>query len=98
MSPRHPPATSGKRVPYRAPRDRIEVWTAVGVAIVIVVATATLVWFLRPNRGSSGSGQTPATTAATAAPTATTAAPTDTTAAPASTTAPTDTTAAPSGG
>jgi hypothetical protein len=78
-------------VPYRAPRDRIEVWTAVGVAIVIVVATATLVWFLRPNRGSSGSGQTPATTAATAAPT-------DTTAAPASTTAPTDTTAAPSGG
>ncbi|MET0894729.1 MAG: hypothetical protein ABWY80_02645 [Acidimicrobiia bacterium] len=83
-------ASSGKRVPYKAPRPRRELYTAIAVGVVIFVVTATLVWFLRPNRESAS---TPVNTATvtTEAPTDTTGA-TDTTAAPSDTT-PTDTTA-----
>jgi negative regulator of sigma E activity len=86
-------------VPYRAPRDRRELWTAIAVASAIVIVTASLVWFLRPNRESTSAGDNPdvpAQTMPTVPTTVTTAAPTETTI-PADTT-PTADTAAPAGG
>ena len=90
--------TTVKRVPYKAPRDRRELMTAITVGVLIVVVTATLVWFLRPNRESTSTTSTPSvtvppTTPATDTPLA--GAPTDTTV-PEDTT-PQDTTA-PDGG
>ena len=52
---------------YKAPRDRREVWTAVAVAVAIVVATGILVWFVRPNQDSGSS--TTVTTSPSAAST-----------------------------
>ena len=100
MSPsRSSNPSAAKRVPYKPPRARHELVTAIVVGTVIVVVTATLVWFLRPNRESAS---TPAVTtpASTVAPTDSTAA-TDTTAASSDTTPatePTDTTTAASAG
>ena len=73
---------------WRPPRDRREVVVAVLASLAVIVATATLVWLLRPNRdsGSSSTTDTVATTT-TAAGETTTAPPTT---AP-STTAPTET-------
>ncbi|HEX5586713.1 MAG TPA: hypothetical protein VFZ17_05355 [Acidimicrobiia bacterium] len=100
MSPsRSSRPTTAKRVPYKPPRDRREVVTAITVGVLIVVVTATLVWFLRPNRESTSTPSVPLTSVptSTAVPGDTT--PGDTT--PSDTT-PTDTTAAetapPSGG
>jgi len=96
MSPKSAKSAGpAKRVPYRPPRDRRELWTAIAVATLIVVVTASLVWFVRPNRESAPTAPTPTAPAATAptiAPTASTEAPvTDTT-------APTEDTTAPAGG
>jgi hypothetical protein len=66
MSPRRPAGpTTAKRVPYRAPRDRRELTTAIVVAVLIVVVTASLLWLLRPNRESSEPVITVPTTSAT---------------------------------
>jgi hypothetical protein len=93
---RAPRPSSSKRVPYKPPRDRRELYVAIGVAVLIVVVTATLVWFLRPNRDSGGATETPSITSPTTLPTDTTAAPTDSTTPPTdSTAAPTDSTQAP---
>src|SRR5262249_37153552 len=65
MSPsRATRATTTKRAPSRAPRDRRELWTAIAVASLIVVATFALVWFLRPNRESTSTTDTTTTTSA----------------------------------
>jgi hypothetical protein len=45
---------------WKPPRDRKEVATAVLAALAVIVVTAALVWFLRPNR-NSGSSSTPET-------------------------------------
>lgn len=65
------------REPYKLRRDRREVWTAVGVAVAIVLLTAVLVWILAPSDDSpEPSTSTPAITVPTTAdPTATTTAP-----------------------
>lgn len=73
---------------YKAPRDRREVWTAVVVAVAIVVATGVLVWFVRPNKDSGSSTTVTTATTAPAATSTTVPGATDTTAAPADTTTP----------
>jgi cytoskeletal protein RodZ len=75
---------------WKPPRDRREVLTAVLAGLTVVVITAALVWFLRPNREST---TTPTDTVATSttAPAATTTVPGATTTAPATTSAPTTT-------
>jgi hypothetical protein len=76
---------------WKPPRDRREVLTAVLAGLAVIVVTAALVWFLRPNRdsGSTSTGDTVTTPTTVAGdstlPTETTL-PTDTTVAP--TTAP----------
>ena len=47
---------------WRPPRDPHEVVVAVLASLAVIVATAALVWFLRPNR-DSGSSSTPDTVA-----------------------------------
>jgi len=101
MSPsRSSSPTSAKRVPYKAPRDRRELATAIAVGVLLVVVTATLVWFLRPNRESTSTPSTPLITTTTAATDTTV--PTDTTSAATDSTGPEDTTpqdtTAPDGG
>jgi len=39
-----------RRTPYKAPRDRRELVTAVLCAFAVVVVTAVLVWVFRPNK------------------------------------------------
>ncbi len=68
--------TPTRRGDWRPPRDRKEVLIAVLASLAVIVATATLVWFLRPNRDSGStipsldvtpttvSTPTPSTTAA----------------------------------
>ena len=70
---------------YRAPRDKREIAVAVLASLAVIVVTAALVWFLRPNR-NSGSTSTATTTPTTVAGATTTTLPTATTVAP--TTAP----------
>lgn len=72
---------------WKRPRDRREVVIAVLASLAVIVVTASLVWFLRPNR-DSGTSDTNVTTPSTVPidATTTTALPTDTTVAP--TTAP----------
>jgi hypothetical protein len=78
MSPsRSSSPTSAKRVPYKAPRDRRELATAIAVGVLLVVVTATLVWFLRPNRESTSTPSSPLVTTTTAVTDTTV--PTDTT-------------------
>jgi hypothetical protein len=73
---------------WKPPRDRKEVVTAVLASLAVIVVTAALVWFVRPNRGS-GSTSTPdtVTTPTTGATDSTTTLPT--------TSIPTDGTVAP---
>jgi hypothetical protein len=49
---------------WKPPRDRREVVVAVLASLAVIVVTASLVWFLRPNResGSSPTNDTVATT------------------------------------
>ena len=69
-----------RRRDYKPPRQRTEVRVAVLTSLAIVLATASLVWFLRPNREAVVSTPVPST-------------PTVVTTAPPSTSAPTESTA-----
>jgi hypothetical protein len=81
MSPQRKGSKRGSD--WKPPRDRRELATAVLAALAVIVVTAALLWFLRPNRdsGSSSTVDTSVTTPTTL--------PTDTTVAP--TTAPAET-------
>jgi serine/threonine kinase PknH len=70
---------------WKPPRDRREIVIAVLASLTVIVVTAALVWFLRPNRDSGSTSVSD--TVATTAP-ATTAAG-ETTTEPATTVAPT---------
>jgi hypothetical protein len=50
------------REPYRIGRSRREIWTAVGVAVAIVLVTALLVWILAPGDDSPAPTVTPSIT------------------------------------
>jgi hypothetical protein len=81
------PKPRGKSAGWKPPRDRREVVTAVLASLTVIVITAALVWFLRPNRESTA---TPViSTVATTAPGATTTVPGATTTAPVTTAPPT---------
>ena len=90
MSPKTRPKSS---TGWKPPRDRRELVVAVLASLTIIVITAALLWFLRPNR-DSGSTVTDTTVASTTAPAATTTVPGATTTAPA-TTAPVTTSSTP---
>ncbi len=62
---------------WKPPRDRREIVIAVLASLAVIVVTAALVWFLRPNRdsGSTTTSDTTVTTPTTV-PGATTATPT----------------------
>jgi hypothetical protein len=66
MSPQRKGSKRGSD--WKPPRDRREIVVAVLASLAVIVVTAALVWFLRPNR-DSGSTTTvdtaPATTIAT---------------------------------
>jgi len=47
---------------WKPPRDRREVLVAVLASLAVIVVTASLVWFLRPNR-DSGTSSVPSTVA-----------------------------------
>ena len=93
MSPQRKGSKRGSD--WKPPRDRREIVTAVLAALAVIVVTAALIWFLRPNRdsGSTSTVDTSVTTPTTAAgdttSTVPTTLPTDTTVAP--TTAPAET-------
>ena len=75
---------------WKPPRDRRELVIAILASLAVIVVTASLVWFLRPNRDSGSSSNVDLTPATTTLPTdTTTSLPTDTTLAP--TTAPAET-------
>jgi hypothetical protein len=61
---------------WRPPRDRREIVVAVLASLTIVVVTAALVWFLRPNRDSGSGSSTETITVPTTLPAETTTAPT----------------------
>jgi hypothetical protein len=48
----------GRRT-WKPARDRREIVIAVASVLVVVLITASLVWFLRPNKTSGPSGNTP---------------------------------------
>jgi len=80
-----PQRKGSKRGAYKPPRDRREIVTAVLASLAVIVVTAALVWFLRPNR-DSGSTSTSDTTVTVPTTLPTTSVPSDGTVAP--TTAP----------
>jgi hypothetical protein len=88
MSPQRKGSKRGSE--WKPPRDRREIMTAVLASLAVIVVTASLVWFLRPNRdsGSSSTVDTSVTAPTTAAGDTTSTVPT-TTVAP--TTAPAET-------
>ena len=86
MSPQRKGSKRGSG--WKPPRDRRELVIAILASLAVIVVTASLVWFLRPNR-DSGSSDVPLT------PTPTTVAAGASTTLPADTTLPTDTTVAP---
>jgi cytoskeletal protein RodZ len=80
------PKTRGKTTGWKPPRDRREVVIAVLASLTVIVVTAALVWFLRPNRDSTATPVASTVAASTTAPGATTTVPaTPTTTAPAAT-------------
>jgi hypothetical protein len=85
-----PQRKGSKRGAWKAPRDRREIAVAVLASLAVIVVTASLVWFLRPNRdsGSSSTTDTPTTLPTPAAPTSAPAAAPTTAPAAAPTTAP----------
>jgi hypothetical protein len=70
---------------WKQPRDRREVLVAVLASLAVIVVTASLVWFLRPNRESASTTTDTVATTTTAAGATTTTAPGATTTAPATT-------------
>ena len=55
---------------WKPPRDRREIAIAVLASVAVVVVTAALIWFVRPNRGSgSTTTSKTVTTPTTLAPT-----------------------------
>jgi serine/threonine kinase PknH len=70
---------------WKPPRDRREIVIAVLASLSVIVVTAALLWFLRPNRNS---GSTSTTNTIATVPSSTTVAG-ETTTAPATTVAPT---------
>jgi len=65
MSPQRKGSKRGKG--WKPPRDRREVVTAVLASLAVVVVTAALVWFLRPNRESASTPTVDVTTPTTVA-------------------------------
>ena len=84
MSPQRKGSKRGSG--WKPPRDRREIVIAVLASLAVIVVTATLVWFLRPNRDSGSTVDTTVTAPTTTVAGATTSSPTATTVAP--TTAP----------
>jgi ABC-type phosphate transport system substrate-binding protein len=60
MSPQR--KSSRRGTGWKPPRDRREVVIAVLASLAVIVVTASLVWFLRPNR-DSGTSSVPDTVA-----------------------------------
>jgi hypothetical protein len=87
MSPQRKGSKRGSG--WKPPRDRKEIVVAVLASLAVIVVTASLVWFLRPNRDS---GSTPTVDTSVTTPTTPT---TPATAAGDTTTLPTDTTVGP---
>jgi hypothetical protein len=77
--------SQGRRTPYKAPRDRRELFAAIACAVAVVVVTAVLVWVFRPNKDLANDTTVFPEPTTTVVPTATTL-PADTT--PATTAAP----------
>ena len=69
------PKPRGKSAGWKPPRDRREVVTAVLASLTVIVITAALVWFLRPNRESTATPVINTVATSTTAPGATTTAP-----------------------
>jgi len=86
MSPQRKGSKRGSG--WKPPRDRREIVTAVLASLTVIVVTAALVWFLRPNRDSGSSSDVDLT------PVSTTVAADSTTSLP-SASVPTDGTVAP---
>jgi hypothetical protein len=61
MSPQRKGSKRGSD--WKQPRDRRELVTAVLASLAVIVVTAALIWFLRPNRdsGSTSSSDTATT-------------------------------------
>lgn len=80
MSPQRKGSKRGSG--WKPPRDRREITIAVLASLAVVVVTAALIWFVRPNRdsGSTTTNDTTVTTPTTTVPSTTL--PTDTTVAP----------------
>lgn len=53
------PSRRRTRGGYRPPRKRSEVLTAVGAVLAVLLVTAALIWFLRPQKSSSGGSNAP---------------------------------------
>jgi cytoskeletal protein RodZ len=87
MNPK--PRARGKSAGWKPPRDRREVVTAVLASLTVIVITAALVWFLRPNRESTATPVINTVATSTTAPGATTTVPGATTTAPVTTAPPT---------
>ncbi|HEY3673180.1 MAG TPA: hypothetical protein VGN51_19745 [Acidimicrobiia bacterium] len=85
MSPQRKGSKRGSG--WKPPRDRREVAIAMLASLAVIVVTATLIWFVRPNRdsGTTTTNDTTVTTPTTVAGETTTLAPTTL---PAETTAP----------
>ena len=82
MSPQRKGSRRGSG--WKAPRDRHEIVVAVLASLAIIVATAALIWFLRPNRESEATPTVETVVTTTTVPGETTTLPTTT--APASST------------
>jgi len=68
MSPQRKGSKRGSG--WKPPRDRREIAIAVLASVAVVVVTAALIWFVRPNRGSgSTTTSKTVTTPTTLAPT-----------------------------
>jgi hypothetical protein len=74
MSPQRKGSKRGSG--WKPPRDRREIATAVLAALAVIVVTAALVWFLRPNRDSGSTSTVDVTTPTTVAGDTTTTLPT----------------------
>jgi hypothetical protein len=79
-------ARKASREPYQLRRSPRELWTAVGVAVAIVLVTVVMVWILAPSDESPASDSNPVLTLPADTTPTTPASTTDTTLAPTDTT------------